>query len=34
MTKKGYAVAGVDYPNFGKSEGDKRGNIKSFSSIA
>jgi hypothetical protein len=32
--KNGYLVAALDYPNFGKSEGDKRGNIESFTSIA
>ena len=34
LTRKGYVVAAVDYPNFGKSEGEKRGNISSFSDIA
>jgi alpha-beta hydrolase superfamily lysophospholipase len=34
LIKQGYLVAAIDYPNFGKSEGDKRGCIETFTSVA
>ena len=34
LVKQGYLVAAIDYPNFGKSEGDKRGCIETFTSVA